>query len=514
MSKQANSRATLNARLLSLIQAPGVVAAATLAGALALVWGIVPLGSWEVWWHLLMGRIIAQFNAVPAANHLSYAVAPEAPSLVIPWLGQLALFKVYSWLDVEALLWLRNHLIAIAFALATLAASLRAKRAGLWVGALSVLGVIACAPRLVMEPQLMALPLLGAGLMWASVAQRVKARWAHVLMGGVSVGAAALWANLDVSFGLSALVAMATALNLLKQEDKRLIGVWVAVSVGCLGAALLNPRGPELLVHALKVLALYPGHEASLGWGRLWPFASVEGALFGAALILSLGLWAKTRALKAGDALLLIFTAVMAMTHARASIWFGLALPFCLSPALEALMARREPKPLKLRTAALALGLSLSLPILTQPIFQTHAPLASATSGLFGARGAQPHATTVKAALPIEAVQMIKQQAPAPIIYADKLAAGYAAFELSPDRPKPIIFADYRLELLDTQRWALYPLIEQTDTWRGLFQQWGVNVLLLHKARQASLVARVSQEPEWLRSYDEGEWVYFVHFKR
>lgn len=496
------------------ISATPVVAAVSVAGLLALVWGVVPLRSFEAWWHLLMGRVISDFNAVPAANHLVYAVAEDSPSLIQPWLAQRGMFALYKFLDIEALLWARNHLIAIAFAAATLAAGLRAPSARLWVIPLGLLGALSCSPALVMEPQLFALVVMSMMLALGAALERSASVALHLGGALVTVGLTALWANLDVSFGLGALIPLSFALNR-RKDDRRIAGIWAITAIIALTLApLLNPRGAELFSYTLKVLTLYPGHPQTLSWGWLIPFTSLAGALLGVGLLISAGLWARAKSLKVGDGLLLVVLAVMAVTHARASIWFGVALPFCLAPALEALLKQRDTtRELGLKAKLALMAVSLSLPILTQPIFVTHAMLAKVISP-FAIRGVDPHATTITTEVPVEAVEMIKRQHPKPILYVDRRATGYALFELEPKQLRPMVSADYRIELLDEPRWKLAAQLETTDLWRGLFQQWGVNVLLLHKERQRELITRAEAQQDWLKSYDEGQWVYFVHMKR
>lgn len=496
------------------LSATPLVAALVVAGLLATTWGLVPLRSFEAWWHLLMGRVMADFNAVPAANHLIYAIPPDSPSLIQPWLAQRAMFALYQFLDIEALLWARNHLIAIAFAAATLAAGLRAPAARLWVIPVGLLGALSCAPSLVAEPQLFALVVMALMLLMGAALERSASVALHVGGALVIVGMTALWANLDVSFGLGALIPLSFALNRLK-DDKKLAGIWaIAAFLSLTVAPLLNPRGAELITYTLKVLTLYPGHAQAVSWGWLLPFMSLPGALLGVGLLVSAGLWASTRALKVGDALLLVVLAIMAITHARASIWFGAALPFCLAPALEALLKQRPTtRELGLKPKLAIMALAMTVPILTQPIFVTHAKIAHAISP-FAIRGVDPHATTVTTDVPIEAVEMIKRQSPKPVLYVDRRATGYALFELEPKQLRPMVSADYRIELLDEPHWKLASQLETSDLWRGLFQQWGVNVLLLHKERQRDFITKVEAQQEWLKSYDEGQWVYFVHNTR
>ena len=207
--------------------------------------------------------------------------------------------------------------------------------------------------------------------------------------------------------------------------------------------------------------------------------------------------------------MLVVVLVAVGASHARAAIWFALVMPIFCVPGLSRSATRSAPEPVRWRTVLAVVALANIIPILTQPIFLTHAPIASALPG-FARRGVQPHGTTILAEVPLEAVEMIRRQmSPGQRLYVDHRATGYVLFELQPKQPYPMVQADARLTMLDQKLWKQQALLAQSDIWRGLFQVWGVDFALLHKTRQKKLIDMLKANKKWSKSYEDERWVYF-----
>ena len=50
--------------------------------------GMMPLRSWDYWWHISFGRVIASTGEMPLFNHFLYTLPADTPSYVQAWLSQ------------------------------------------------------------------------------------------------------------------------------------------------------------------------------------------------------------------------------------------------------------------------------------------------------------------------------------------------------------------------------------------------------------------------------------------
>ncbi len=488
---------------------PTLVWSVALAGLIAGLWGLIPLRESELYWHLTMGRLIAQFGAVPAANHLVYAVPADTAAYALPWLAQRLLFEVHRLGDLEALLWLRDHLIAAAALIGALGATLtlrqlHLKRAAPYGAALALIGAAIAAPVADIAPQLLAAPLwaltLGALLLRAHTTHR--ALRALSLM--VPALTTALWANLDVAFVLPALAALWGGARAWGAGDKESARAWGLAAIGALLAALLNPRGALIYPHMLETIQVSLDHHALPAWHGVWRWSATTAAssLIGSAIALTL---AARSAHRRADVTMLVILIGLALTHQRALLWLGVASPLVCAAGLGAWLTHQPGAALGVPTGkpalrALALFLAATLPILSQPVLLTHAPLARALSPL-PLRGRPPHAATLPPEVPVEHVALIKRgvtASGAQPVYADARWSGYLLWELGDARePRQLVFSDPRVAMLTPAHWEAQRLIETSDAWRGLFQQYGVRSVVLDRERQLELIVRMKDHPDW-----------------
>ena len=495
---------SLPRRAVDILRQPWTMAALGVAAIVVGLAGLLPLRHEGVWFHLWVGRVVWELGAVVSANHVLYTLPDQAPSIVVPWLSDTLLFGSYKLMDLEGVLWVRNHLWAIAMGLSAWIAGWRAKtwHEPLFYGVLGA-AVVGLSPE-PDGPQMFAAPLWVASLgccLWRATCAADRTLKQDALGLGLLAGCAALWANLDVSYPLILLPVLG-----------------LAAAALCAAAATLNPHGLWTHAHTASLLLARIDHPAAPTWASIksLPAASIVAAAFAARLTLTLHPWNKAQQTRPGFYLglgLMWALVALALTHARAAAWFGLAMPMVYIWSVRGIVLTKTPaasKPLTLKRTALIVLLASTLPILTQPIFMTHEPLAR-TVPWFKTRGVQPHATTLPARVPLEAMQMIKRhRSPRERLYVDQSVTGYALFELQPQRPLMMLQSDARVELLSQAQWDQLKLLEETDIWRGLFQQWDVQMALLHKKRQATLVDAMRTNASWHMQYEDDQWIYFA----
>jgi hypothetical protein len=500
-----------------------LTASALVAAAVAALGGLVPLRSWDLWWHVAFGAIIDHFSAVPIANHVLYSHPADAPAFDLPWLAQWALALMHRAGDVEAILTARNLLGGLAFGLAAFAAS---RRSGSALAGMLLAGVGASLAGHFTDagPALLAAPLGALAVVACAEARGRASARAQLLAGACLAALAALWANLDHAFMLPALLAALLGFDAMTSprdaeegggEGAGSLGPrWFAVAAICAAAPLLNPRGVLLFEHTLTALATYPTHPDATDWAPLLPWGGLEGAGVWGLAIASLAFrWRGPREGRAFDLGLLVVFAALAITHQRATLWFGLVLPFALATSLEGYVAHLAPPASRLPYFG-ALLAALALPWLTQPLVVTHRPIALAVSP-FDVRREAPHAGAITADVPVTSVELLAQQLTPPRVYAPPHLSGYLLRRLNaPATPRQILYTDPRHELATPKLLEVRELIETTDVWRGLFQQYDVRAALLDARTQEGLVEALSASQSWQLMHTEGDYRMFLRVSR
>ncbi len=498
-----------------------LTASALVAAAIATLGGLVPLRSWDLWWHVAFGSIIDHFSAVPIANHVLYSHPVDAPAFDLPWLAQWALALVHRSGDVEAILTLRNLLGGLAFGLAAFAAARRSASA-LTGMILAGVGASLAGHFTDAGPAVLAAPLGAFAVVVVAEARLRSSSRAQIIAGVCLAALAALWANLDHAFMLPALLAgllgfdaMTTSRDGDEEQGGGALGFrWFAVAALCAAAPLLNPRGVLLFEHTLSALSTYPTHPDANDWAPLFPWARLAGVGVWGLVVVSVGFrWRGPRDGRAFDLGVLVLFAVLAITHQRATLWFGLVLPYALATSVAGYVSHLTPPTSKLPYVG-ALIVALALPPATQPVVVSHKTIALAVSP-FDIRREAPHAGVVLADVPITSTELLAQQLVPPRVYAPPHLSGFLLRRLSrPDTPRPMLYSDPRHELTTPKLLEVRELIETTDVWRGLFQQYDVRAALLDTRSQQGLVEALSASQDWQQMYAEGEYRMFLRVSR
>jgi len=485
----------------------------------ALIAGILPVRSWEVFHHLAMGRIIARFEAVPTANHLLYSTAEETPAFVPEWLADWALFALHTLYELEGVVTARNLVFALGIGLAT-AACARRSSAGLTALAAAGVGVLIALPMLVAEPVLLGAPLLALCLVCVGAAARTTTRWVSIACALVVPAVAALWANVDLFFLAPAIVAsLGASAAWAHHEDaalrKERAGILGLVTLLALVAPLANPRGPALLAHLARWLTVAPAHPDAAHWASTVSTQPLAAGFVVLVMLLGAGAAIRQRdAFMVHDVGLLAAFGVLALVFERGLVLCAPAAVVALAPAVRMLSERLEREPLRARTVwwkeVAAALLIAPLMALTQPLVVTHAPIASAVSP-YELRDKQPHEAVLRADVPVEALELIAQYTVPPRIYHAPHLAGYLEFKMVREEPARVVFSDQRVELVDEKVLEVRQLIETSEhVWRGIFQQYDVSIALLDRRTQSKLVSWLVEHPDWVVALEQGDYVYLA----
>jgi hypothetical protein len=204
----------------------------------------------DLWWHIRTGRLILEGNAIPHADPYSYS-APGKTWVVQEWGSEVILHTLRQIFGLWGIFfWTALMLTAVYLVVARLIH----RRMGEGMGTWALLGLTAYAgsANWTERPNLFSFLLFV--LLLDLLDRRGRSIWWFVPM-------AAVWANLHgmviLAVGLMAVVAASEGLKVATRWDgadaawaKRLGLVTLAGGV----ATLANPRGPELIAHALQLV--------------------------------------------------------------------------------------------------------------------------------------------------------------------------------------------------------------------------------------------------------------------
>lgn len=494
-----------------------------------LCFAMLPLRSWDYWWHITMGRLLHQYGAIPAANHFLYTMPADAESFVQPWLSQWIFFGLHELGGLQSVLLLRNLIAASVAALLGVGA-MRLSRSAMRGAILTLLAFALAFPYIAARPHLLVLPLFIL-LIWLGY----RVRRGQLGLGALLVFPATtvVWANLHGSFFVPAAIALAFgAAALCERFDprpksdappdrpaakKRALAWFVALALTLI-APLLNPRGAELYGY-VRDLATNPEIQQTV---TEWMPATLSnppgvGVLFyvlvcaGAAIF-----WRNRRTVDAVDVFLFAGFALMTIFAARSMLWFALILPWTLAGYLpepgEAPEGARggTPPPGWLRAINLLVGLGLVLSaLILQPGTVFHRDFLRAYPAI-PTRDELPLSGLVEAEAPVISAAIL-QQHPGPIhLFHEQKFAGFLLFHLARARPEPWVFVDQRIELPPPHVWQLYYDAVHTPAWKGIFQEYDISAALLSKQTQPKLIENMRAEPGWEVRHENAYNILFI----
>jgi hypothetical protein len=486
--------------------------------AIALIcFGLLPLRSWDYWWHVSIGRLIDYVGAVPAANHYLYTMEPDAASFIQPWMSQWLLHQLDQLGGLQLVLIVRNVVTALGFGALGVWAMRRTRSA--MIGALLTCAGLALAfPYIGARTHLFVWPLFIALL---GLGDAIRHRKAPVWLIGVFPLAAALWANMHGSFFNVAAICLAFGAAALLDKKlsperfspRRAIG-WLGAVAASAAAPLINPRGAEIYGYVATMLSNDEIHSTITEWMPT-SFSNPEGigVLFYVVLVgVAYVFWRRRKSLDAADVLLIGGFGLMAVLSARSLLWFGPVLPVALAPYLGDLIGDsdkdRPPLLLQLVHLLLALGL-ITAGALSQPGMSVRHAVVTEVQPV-PVRARAPMAGLVSADTPLEHVEMLRVYRSGMRVFHSYKYGGYLMYHLAKTKPYPLVFVDQRIELPSPDVWRLYETVNQTPAWRGIFQQFGVDAAVLNVEEQSALIERMRDANEWSIGFEDDHNVLFL----
>ena len=217
------------------------------AGAVAFVLALGAFDEPDLYWHLAVGRHVAEHGAVPTTNLWSYT-APEHPFAATSWLYGLIIFLVERRAGLEGVHLLTASFVGAAFALVYATARRWGAGPG-WALAASVAGAFASEFRFPPRPHTASYFFLACTAWLLVYARRSRRRWPLFVIPLLL----ALWSNFHAGAvfgaGLVGCFVLAEALPVLRARGgpgaRAVLPGLVALGVTSLLALLANPSGLE-----------------------------------------------------------------------------------------------------------------------------------------------------------------------------------------------------------------------------------------------------------------------------
>ncbi len=480
----------------------------TILGLCAGIGALFPIDQVDFWWHLALGRAIAQTGSVPTTSSQSWVLPPATPFIYGSWLAEWLFFQLYQRGGLPLLVLTRNLLLLALLALVGLEA--RRRGAGWRLAALAVAGAgLTLLNNVSVRPQICAwLPFALTLLLLGAARQGQLPPRALLALPLLLV----VWVNVHGTFvlglALVGLTAAGASLTYLLHRDHeqraRLTWLW-AITAACAAAMLINPRVADIALF-VRNLVFHPAAQGGGEWQRT-DLLSYPGFLLPLALLLiAIGWYRRPERFDLTDALILAVFTWFGWSAIRSLIWFAIvAWPI----AAGALAPPARPARQRIEIPALnyaILGLLLLVWTLTQPPLKPLLPLPPALAGL-GAR--VPDGWLIGANTPVQAVAWLKQHPlpPDARLFNDLTYGSYLIWAA----PEIKIAADGRLELYPLEHWITYAAIMRDEQALARLDQLGATHAMLSRERSPELVARLqSPASGWRELYRDETTAIFA----
>ncbi len=464
---------------------------------------LVPQPPNDLWWHLRIGQIIAERGVIPQANLFAWTLPADAPFTYAAWLGELWLYRLYTWGGLALLLFVRTLIVGAALGLTAWEAH---RRSCSWRVAALVLLLTALmvSNNLIVRTQMWSwLPfVLILHLLGRYAEGKLAPAWLALLPLLL-----ALWSNLHGAFvlglGVAGLFALGESLRTWRRAEgalpwSRLRALLLAAGAS-IAAVMANPRGAGIYRYVLNLLTNAPVQKLIVEWQPPTPQGMANTTFFAAVLLLLVLFAFSRRRPTTTQTLLLVVFLWMAWGSQRSVLWFA----FVAAPILAEQIAGIAPARL-IRAAAprnalnLLLALLVWVPVLlVQPWWIEDSALlpygywAQVWRGTEAGPLVDRH-TPVKAAAYLEAH-------PAEHLFNEMGYGSYLIWAL----PKQPVFIDPRIELFPYELWQDYAAISHGVRYNALLRKYGVETLLIDRELQRDLSLSLAEDPGWKLVYSD-----------
>jgi hypothetical protein len=475
------------------VRASPWLALVVLAGAA----GLQKIRSFDYWWHLRTGQLIAETGRVPRVDLYTFSAEGER-WIDIHWLFQLLLHELYQLGGHDLVLLAK---VALVFTLLAILGRIgfRAENGALSVAFLALL-VLLGGDRFMPRPEMLSFVLLATVLYLLDRFERCRDSWIYAI-----VPVQLLWVNLHGLFALGiALCAMylgAAIIEGLLHRDgpldrKRLVPLGAVTILSCL-SALASPNGLDAAVYPFQQLAMIGTDAQRAGslttqelasFASYWPaMAPLTKALMLAVTLLSLAaMIVNRRRLRMSDALCWLAFLALAAAAVRNLVLFAIvATPISVRNWNESLEngARLRVIPGWISPALAALLLLIA---------------ADVSRGRFFARMGvlrEPGLGVMEVIHPVAAVDWIDRARPEGPIFHSMVDGGYLTWRLYPDYRTLV---DGRLETFGPER-KLELNARLPRGFRALDEKYHFNLALLNfgQVDYTALLRSLHRSPEW-----------------
>jgi len=440
----------------------------------------------DYWFYVRIGKDTVQTGAVLTVDTLSYTYAGR-PIFDQSWLSAVIFWLAHSFGGATLTFLLRGICIATAYAIVwTL---MRAAGTGTKLATLlTILLGFSSSMNWSMRPQMFAYPLFAVTLwaLWHWHHGRVKWMW-------ILPFATLLWVNLHGSFIL-AFILMGSAL-VFGAGDRKQLAFWFGLS---LLATFINPRGILLWQY---VSDMFSSQSVQLYAAEWHPpvNAGWQMNIFFAWLLLFIPLVAfSPRRLSLLEWIWFFGFGWLALSGLRYVIWFMFIMAVLSGPLLTDLLKLFKQESAtensNSRFNFILAGLLLFLPLMMLP-------------GLRESWWKDSPAPYHEATTPILATEwlMAHPDLPGPL-FAEYTFSSYLTFAL-PSRP---VWIDNRFHVYPPEHWEKYQTISSAKPqWDELLDEDKINLLMLSRSSQPSLIQVIEESSEWCEQYHDKHAVIF-----
>lgn len=489
----------------------------------ALAFGLLPLRSWDYWWHITAGRWSSWSGEILTQNMFLYTLPTEHASLSQPWFSQSILYHLFEWCGLTGSLLFRNILVC-AIVLNVMLVMRKEKVSPVQTSLTLLAALPLMVATMTLRTHLFVWPLFVFLLVLMRWLRRSQAdQWWLLLTLPVTL----LWAQLHGSFLMPCVLLFMWGVARLTDVKKRwktspkpssLISLGVLAVVCAMLAAALHPAGFVGVYAYLYDVSSDPVvRQTVTEWMPTVPSRQplVAPLLY---LWLIVGAWffiQRRRVVDRFDLVVFFGFGALAVFQTRGVLWFALAAPLTLTPylpgAIEDIVDESEvPAALQVIHAMLIVMLGL-MAVLPQPGLKTHAVLASLTSAT-PVRRAQPWRGLVTEDTPLEAMAWLVEHPEHRRLFHDQRWAGLILWSLMErDKPTQMVFVDQRIELPKEQIWGLHDSISMArSAWRLQLEAHDVTAILVDPTTQAPLFKTLEQDTTWTRVTHDDHHSLFV----
>ncbi len=428
---------------------------------------LVVIPNSDYWWHLAIGRLVEQLQAIPHANYFVYTSPAQEPVFYESWLSRWWLFKIHGVIGDAGVATVRSILAGAVGFMVTWPKTERG-RTDIAVSA----GILASTATWYVGPSMFGAVLISVAAL-VIMAVRYSGASRYWLLAAIAMP---FWVNVDSHFWV--VPALLWAVSPGAGEAKRWF--WGA-GIASILLAFANPAGA----------LVFP----TLASFEFNPFGTLIGV--GLLALIVHRVRSKNSAYDS-IAVAMIGTVVAAFS----------AVPWLAAVVFPWAFHASDTKETPFSKWAVGAGFAAIVAIVTMPLF-SH--METVRLWFSDARKTPPAVALIKSNVPVEEAQLIAGWGRLEPVYHPPEAAGVLAWYLSERAPQRVLATAPNPALNDEKSEVMHAAVRMGDTWRGVFQQYGIRIALLNKKTDYEFAANIASHPDWQVVRERGDWIVLSH---